>query len=80
MERIAASVRGKIVVEGAEVLIERPEDAVLLGLGLMAQDRRDCLIAEHSVQENIGIASLDKDVRNGNARPRRCAASRAGSG
>ncbi len=56
---------GKIVVEGAEVSIERPEDAVLLGLGLMAQDRRDCLIAEHSVQENIGIASLGKNVRKG---------------
>ncbi len=56
---------GQIIVEGREALIEGPEDAVALGLGLMAQDRRDCLIAEHSVRENVGIASLDKDIRNG---------------
>ncbi len=56
---------GQIIVEGREALIERPEDAVALGLGLMAQDRRDCLIAEHSVRENVGIASLDKDIRKG---------------
>ena len=31
----------------------------------MAQDRRDCLIGEQSVADNIGIASLDKMSRNG---------------
>ena len=56
---------GQIIVEGREALIERPEDAVALGLGLIAQDRRDCLIAEHSVRENVDIASLDKDIRKG---------------
>ena len=57
--------QGQILVEGVEALIERPQDAVALELGLMAQDRRDCLIAEHSVMDNIGIASLDKEVRHG---------------
>ena len=31
----------------------------------MAQDRRDCLIADQSIADNIGIASLDKVVRHG---------------
>ena len=40
--------------------IESPADAVRLGLGLMAQDRRDCLMPDQSVADNIAIASLDK--------------------
>jgi ABC-type sugar transport system ATPase subunit len=31
----------------------------------MAQDRRDCLIADQSVADNIGIASLGSVLRNG---------------
>jgi ABC-type sugar transport system ATPase subunit len=48
-----------------EVAIGNPEDAVALGLGLMAQDRRDCLIPDHSIGDNVGIASLDKSLRRG---------------
>ena len=36
-----------------------------LGLGLMAQDRRDCLIGDQSIGDNIRIASLGKIVRHG---------------
>ena len=50
--------------------IDSPDDAVALGLGLIAQDRRDCLIGDHSIADNIGIASLDKVVRDGVARHR----------
>ena len=56
---------GIVVVDGAEVAIDGPDAAVQLGLGLMAQDRRDCLIAEQSVGDNIGIASLDRISRHG---------------
>jgi ABC-type sugar transport system ATPase subunit len=35
-----------------------PSDAVRLGIGLMAQDRRDCLMTDQSVVDNIGVASL----------------------
>ena len=35
---------GAIRIDGAAVAIGGPDDAVALGLGLMAQDRRDCLI------------------------------------
>lgn len=51
---------GQITVGGKPVSIDNPADAVRLRLGLMAQDRRDCLMPGQSVAENIGIASLDK--------------------
>jgi ABC-type sugar transport system ATPase subunit len=53
---------GRIAVDGRAVDIDSPEDAVRLGLGLMAQDRRDCLMLEQSVAENICVASLDRNV------------------
>jgi ABC-type sugar transport system ATPase subunit len=56
---------GKILIDGTEATIDSPDQAVALGMGLMAQDRRDCLIGDQSVADNIGIASLDKVVRNG---------------
>jgi ABC-type sugar transport system ATPase subunit len=56
---------GRIFVDGGAVEIRSPEDAVRLGIGLMAQDRRDCLMPDQSVADNVGIASLDKDVSFG---------------
>jgi ABC-type sugar transport system ATPase subunit len=56
---------GQIAIGGEPVSIDNPADAVRLGLGLMAQDRRDCLMPEQSVADNIGIASLDKIVSVG---------------
>jgi ABC-type sugar transport system ATPase subunit len=56
---------GRIFVLGAEATIGSPVDAVALGIGLIAQDRRDCLIGDHSILANIGIASLSRIVRSG---------------
>ena len=42
-----------------------PTHAVALGLGLIAQDRRDCLIGEQSIADNIVIASLGRIARHG---------------
>jgi ABC-type sugar transport system ATPase subunit len=56
---------GAIFVDGVETLIDGPDRAVDLGLGLMAQDRRDCLIGDHSINENIAIASLGKIAPHG---------------
>jgi ABC-type sugar transport system ATPase subunit len=56
---------GSINVDGVIATIAGPDDAVALGLGLMAQDRRDCLIGQQSVGANIDIASLDKIARYG---------------
>jgi ABC-type sugar transport system ATPase subunit len=54
-----------ILIDGIEQAIRSPDEAVSLGLGLMAQDRRDCLIGDQSIGDNIGIASLGKIVRHG---------------
>jgi ABC-type sugar transport system ATPase subunit len=56
---------GTILIDGIEKTIRTPDEAVNLGLGLMAQDRRDCLIGDQSIGDNIGIASLGKIVRYG---------------
>ena len=68
---------GAILVDGRGRRSTAPTEAVALGLGLMAQDRRDCLIADQSVADNIGIASLDKVVRQRRARRRPPARRRA---
>jgi ABC-type sugar transport system ATPase subunit len=49
---------GEIHIAGETVTIASPADAVALGMGLMAQDRRDCLVQDQSVKDNILIASL----------------------
>lgn len=49
---------GKVAVDGAETAIGDPTAAVGLGLGFMAQDRRDCLMPDHSVHDNTMLASL----------------------
>jgi len=57
--------RGTVLVEGVARNISGPDEAVALGLGLMAQDRRDCLIGDQSIGDNIGLASLKKISRRG---------------
>ena len=56
---------GTILIDGVVQAIRSPDEAVALGLGLMAQDRRDCLIGDQSIGDNIGIASLDRIVHHG---------------
>jgi ABC-type sugar transport system ATPase subunit len=51
-------VSGKIERDGRAVAIPDPAAAVALGMGLMAQDRRDSLLLEHSVIDNALLASL----------------------
>jgi ABC-type sugar transport system ATPase subunit len=49
---------GETRIDGEIVTIASPADAVALGIGLMAQDRRDCLVQDQSIKDNILIASL----------------------
>ena len=49
---------GTVTVEGAQAAIADPTVAVGLGIGFMAQDRRDCLMPDHSVHDNTMLASL----------------------
>ncbi|MDP9137792.1 MAG: sugar ABC transporter ATP-binding protein [Pseudomonadota bacterium] len=51
-------VEGNISLDGRRVDISSPARAVALGMGLMAQDRRDCLLLEHSVNDNAMLACL----------------------
>ncbi len=51
-------VLGTILVMGEAVSIAHPDDAVQLGIGLIAQDRRDGLSAEHSIYDNAILADL----------------------
>jgi ABC-type sugar transport system ATPase subunit len=52
-------VDGTISLDGRPVAIAAPADAVRLGIGLIAQDRRDGLSGEHSIYDNTILASLD---------------------
>ncbi len=49
---------GKIFIDGREVIISSPWDAIELGLGYLTENRRDGLIPRLSVTANITLASL----------------------
>lgn len=55
---------GKIFINGKEVSIKSPADAVAAGIGYLSEDRkRYGLILEKSITENTVIASLDKFMK-----------------
>jgi ABC-type sugar transport system ATPase subunit len=51
-------VEGSVHVAGAEVAISQPADAIAHGMGLMPQDRRESLIHDHALSDNVVLASL----------------------
>lgn len=54
---------GKIYINGKEISIKTPEDAVRYGIGYLSEDRkRYGLIVNKSVEENTVIASLNRFV------------------
>jgi ABC-type sugar transport system ATPase subunit len=53
-------VDAEIEILGEPVSIASPQQAIALGLGLMAQDRRDCLIQDQSVLDNMMMATIAK--------------------
>jgi ABC-type sugar transport system ATPase subunit len=61
----AGPVAGAIELDGRPADLLDPSAAVRAGLGLMAQDRRDCLVLDQSVNENIVLASIDRFSRWG---------------
>ncbi|MDI3472397.1 MAG: ribose transport system ATP-binding protein [Thermotogaceae bacterium] len=51
---------GKIFIEGKEVQINHPLDAIKLGMGFVTEDRKKLgLILIHSIRENIAYANLE---------------------
>ena len=55
-------VDAEIAVLGDPVSVAGPQQAIALGLGLMAQDRRDCLIQDQSLLDNMMMATIAKGV------------------
>ena len=55
-------VDAEIAVLGEPVSIAGPQQAIALGLGLMAQDRRDCLIQDQSILDNMMMATIAEGV------------------
>jgi ribose transport system ATP-binding protein len=54
-----ASESGTIYVDGQPVLIQSPHDAVILGMGMLPEDRQQqALLLEMSARENITLAAL----------------------
>jgi ABC-type sugar transport system ATPase subunit len=54
------AVAGEISVADQPVSIATPQQAISIGLGLMAQDRRDSLIQDQSILDNMMMASIAK--------------------
>ena len=54
-------VSGKLVIEGKEVSIHNPRQAIAAGIGFITEDRKtEGLLLEKSIAENIELANLGK--------------------
>ncbi len=63
---IEKSDNGKIFMEGKQVLIKKPMDAMNLGIGLLPEDRqREGLILDWGIGDNITLAELGKYSNHG---------------
>ena len=57
--------KGKIFIEGNEVAIKNPRQAIKAGIGFITEDRKtEGLLLEKSIAENIEIANLNKISKN----------------
>lgn len=58
---IAPYDQGKIYVEGKEVKIKRPKDAIRHGIGYLPEDRqKEALILEWGIGQNVVLPALDR--------------------
>lgn len=57
---------GKIYLEGKEINVKKPLDAMKLGIGLLPEDRQhQGLILDWGIGDNITLAELSKYAKNG---------------
>ncbi len=56
---------GDLRVRGRSVRTRSPQEAIALGIGYLAEDRKDSLIMPLSVRENITVAAPEKVSRHG---------------
>ncbi|MFI5342104.1 MAG: sugar ABC transporter ATP-binding protein [Candidatus Methylomirabilales bacterium] len=57
--------RGELRLHGRQAWVTSPRDAIRLGIGYLAEDRKDSLIMPLSVRENITVAAPEKVSRHG---------------
>lgn len=63
---------GKIFIEGKEVTIKNPRQAIANGIGFITEDRKtEGLLLEKSIAENIEIANLGKVSGSGVLNPKK---------
>ncbi|MGH2105089.1 sugar ABC transporter ATP-binding protein [Aerococcus urinaeequi] len=56
---------GQIFLEGKEIKIHNPKDAIQHGIGFLTEDRKDeGLILDESIRENISLPSIDGFNKN----------------
>lgn len=61
-----ARATGAVFIEGKQVRINDPDDAIRAGLALIPEDRKsDGLVLEMAISKNISLASLGKILKNG---------------
>ena len=57
---------GELILDGKQVKINTPLDAIKLGFGFVTEDRKsEGLILDFSVKENLGITNFNKISKNG---------------
>ncbi len=57
---------GKVFLEGKEINIKKPSDAMKLGIGLLPEDRQhQGLVLDWGIGDNITLAELSKYAKNG---------------
>lgn len=63
---VLPSTSGKIMINGKEVRIHNPKQAIDCGIGFITEDRKtEGLLSEKSVAENIALPNLSKISKNG---------------
>ncbi len=63
---VTPSLEGKISVEGREITVSDPRDAIQSGMALVPEDRKQQgLIIDMAVGENMSLASLRRDQKKG---------------
>jgi ribose transport system ATP-binding protein len=61
-----ARASGAIFIDGKQVRINNPDDAIKAGLAFIPEDRKsDGLVLEMAISKNISLASLGKILKNG---------------
>ena len=61
---VRSHIRGKVIYKGKELNISRPRDAILDGIAMLTEDRRQSgIMGVLSVEDNVAVASLDNYLK-----------------